>query len=148
MSVKFSGDTKEIVAGSKGEEILIYDLIANRVSTKVSHSHKDEINSVCFANRLNSQIIFTGSDDTLVKIWDRRMLGTNNREVGAFVGHHEGITNVASKGDGYYVASNSKDQLLKVWDIRKLTSSDDLKSINIPRRRFDYRYQKYPLTGK
>ena len=52
MSVKFSGDTKEIVAGSKRSDILIYDLLANRVSTRVANSHDDEINSVCFANRM------------------------------------------------------------------------------------------------
>ena len=108
MSIKFSGDTKEIVAGSKRADILVYDLLANRVTTRVPDCHHDEINSVCFANRLQSNIIFTGSDDGLVKIWDRRLLG-NNREVGAFVGHAEGITNVASKGDGFYVASNGKD---------------------------------------
>jgi len=63
---------------------------------------------VCFANRMHSNIIFTGSDDSMVKIWDRRALGTS-REVGAFVGHCEGITHVASKGDGVYMASNGKD---------------------------------------
>ena len=31
------------------------------------------------------------------------------------------MTNVASKGDGLYLASNGKDQLLKVWDIRKMS---------------------------
>jgi hypothetical protein len=29
--------------------------------------------------------------------------------MGAFIGHSEGITNVTSKGDGIYVASNGKD---------------------------------------
>lgn len=108
MSIKFSGDTKEIVAGTKRSDVLVYDLFANRVSTRVPNAHSDEINSVCFANRQQSNLIFTGSDDSLVKIWDRRALG-NNREAGAFVGHSEGITNVASKGDGIYVASNGKD---------------------------------------
>ena len=86
MSVKFSGDSRDIVAGTKSSEVLVYDLVSNRISSQVAHSHEDEINSVCFANRMHSQIIFTGSDDSLVKVWDRRALG-NNREAGAFVGH-------------------------------------------------------------
>jgi WD repeat-containing protein 23 len=45
----------------------------------------------------------------MVKVWDRRALGNNNRPVGVFVGHAEGVTNVASKGDGVYLASNAKD---------------------------------------
>lgn len=109
MSVKFSGDTREIVAGTKGAEVMVYDLVSNRVSTKVNHCHDDEINSVCFANRSQSNIIFTGSDDFLIKVWDRRALGTNSREAGNFVGHCEGVTHVASKGDGFYLASNGKD---------------------------------------
>jgi WD repeat-containing protein 23 len=108
MSIKFSGDTKEILAGTKGAEVLVYDLISNRVSTTVHSAHEDEINSVCFANRTMSNILFTGSDDSLIKVWDRRALG-NNREAGIFVGHFEGITHVTSKGDGNYLASNSKD---------------------------------------
>ena len=51
MSAKFSGDGKEIIGGTKGAELVCYDLLANRVSTRVPHSHDDEINSVCFANR-------------------------------------------------------------------------------------------------
>ena len=123
MSLKFSGDTKEIVAATKAADILIYDLISNRVSSRISNAHQDEINSVCFANRTQSNLIFTGSDDSLVKVWDRRVL---NREAGTFVGHSEGITHVTSKGDGVLLASNSKDQLLKVWDIRMMVQREDL----------------------
>lgn len=94
--------------------------------TKVEGTHEDEINSVCFANRTSSNIIFTGSDDSFIKIWDRRAL-SNNREAGAFIGHCEGITHVASKGDGIYMASNSKDQLLKVWDLRKMVTAERVK---------------------
>ncbi len=32
-----------------------------------------------------------------------------NKPAGVFIGHQEGIANVASKGDGIYVASNGKD---------------------------------------
>lgn len=108
MSCKFSGDGKELVGGSKGNEIVCYDLVANRVSTRVPNSHNDEINSVCWANRQHSNIFLSGSDDTFVKVWDRRSL-SGNRPVGIFVGHAEGITNVCSKGDGIHIASNAKD---------------------------------------
>ena len=95
--------------------------MSNKVSARISSAHNDEINSVCFANRQHSNVFLSGSDDSMVKVWDRRSI-SNNRPVGIFVGHAEGITNVCSKGDGIYVASNGKDQLLKVWDIRKMVS--------------------------
>ena len=75
---------------------------------KAENTHTDEINSVCFVNRQHGNVILTGSDDSLVKIWDRRALNSN-RPAGVFVGHAEGITNVCSKGDGIQVASNGKD---------------------------------------
>jgi WD repeat-containing protein 23 len=74
-------------------------------------------------------LIFTGSDDSLVKVWDRRVL---TKEAGTFVGHSEGITHVTSKGDGILLASNSKDQLLKVWDIRMMVQPEDLYRLRIP----------------
>ena len=78
----------------------------------------------------------------MVKVWDRRAI-SSNVPVGVFVGHAEGITNVCSKGDGIYVASNGKDQLLKVWDIRKMVSYERFMRITRPPAQdngFDYRY--------
>lgn len=138
MSLKFSGDTREIVAATKSAEVLVYDLVAGRICNRVVGAHEDEINSVCFANRAHSNLIFTGSDDSLVKVWDQRAL---QREAGTFVGHSEGVTHVASKGDGVMLASNGKDQLLKVWDIRKMVAPELLQSVRLPRMSgFDYRW--------
>ena len=151
MSIKFSGDSKEILAGTKSAQLLIYDLMANRVSTSVNNTHTDEINSVCFANRMHSNIIFSGSDDGLIKVWDRRALNSN-RPAGVFIGHTEGVAHIASKGDGVYLASNSKDQLLKIWDIRKTVQYDgESRDQTLPKQdpTFDYRYgAKYPKVNQ
>lgn len=87
MSIKFSGDSREVLGWSKGGQILIYDMLTNRVPTIVSEAHEDEINSVCWANRESSNILYTGSDDCFVKVWDRRALGTNTKPAGVFIGH-------------------------------------------------------------
>jgi WD repeat-containing protein 23 len=86
----------------------------------------------------------------MVKVWDRRAI-SSNIPVGIFVGHAEGITNVCSKGDGIYVASNGKDQLLKVWDIRRMVSHDRFLHIKPPTQDngFDYRYgASYRMTNR
>lgn len=110
------------------------------------NTHDDEINSVCWANRESSNLLFTGSDDCYVKVWDRRALGKKNTPAGVFIGHQEGVTNVASKGDGIYLASNGKDQLLKVWDIRKMSDYTSFRNSKPLKRArgFDYRGQNYP----
>ena len=77
----------------------------------------------------------------MIKVWDRRAL-SGGREAGAFIGHAEGITNVASKGDGIYLASNGKDQLLKIWDLRKMVTREQMRGLSLPGHAngFDYRW--------
>jgi len=88
------------------------------------------------------QIIVSGSDDTFIKVWDRRV--GFDRPVGVLAGHTEGVTYLEERGDGVYLLSNSKDQSAKLWDIRAMLES-------CPRRteRFDwdYRWQSYPGLG-
>lgn len=109
--------------------------------------HSDEINAVCFADPLSTNVLFSGSDDSMVKVWDRRSMA-GGREAGCLPGHMEGITFVATKGDGRYVISNSKDQTLKLWDIRKMMERRDFDAL---RRKdycsgFDYRWMVLPQS--
>jgi len=66
------------------------------VSSKVP-AHHDDINAVAFADE-SPHIIFSGSDDMLCKVWDRRALG-DHRPVGVMAGHLGGITNISSKAN-------------------------------------------------
>ena len=109
MSLRISGDGKEILAGTMQARLILYDLVAFREISKVYWTHHSDINSLCYANREHSNIIFTGGDDGLIKIWDKRALSNSTGAVGAFVGHAEGVTCVQSKGDGIYLVSNGKD---------------------------------------
>ena len=84
--------------------------------------HEDHVNAVCFADTDSPHILFSGSDDTTIKVWDRRSMASG-REAGVFTGHLEGLTYVDSKGDGRYVLSNGKDQTMKLWDIRYVPNS-------------------------
>lgn len=64
-------------------------------------------------------MLVSGSDDSLIKVWDRRSM-RGQTPSGVLVGHTEGITFVASKGDGRYLVSNGKDQTCKLWDMRMM----------------------------
>lgn len=140
-SVKFSTDGRELVAGSSDDSIFIYDLPENRLSIRIP-AHASDVNVVCFADE-SGHLIYSGSDDTLCKVWDRRCLGTNGQAAGVLTGHIEGITFIDSRGDGRYFISNGKDQAIKLWDIRKMSSN----VTRMPRRRginWDYRWGHYP----
>ncbi|KAF9308558.1 hypothetical protein BG003_010938 [Podila horticola] len=142
-SVQFSGNGREIVAGG-GNRIYVYDIESRTVLHSVA-AHGDDVNSVCFSEPTSSQVVFSGSDDASVKVWDRRsMRAGSGIPSGVLVGHTEGITHVTSKGDNRYLASNGKDQKMLLWDLRMMHSNRDYRKM--PRNRgtgFDYRTDEY-----
>ncbi|XP_078179004.1 LEC14B homolog [Carex rostrata] len=141
-SVKFSSDGREILAGSNDDSIYVYDIHANKVSLRLE-AHTADVNTVAFADE-TSHLIFSGSDDGLCKVWDRRCLN-QGQVAGVLTGHLEGITCIDSRGDGRYFISNGKDQTLKLWDIRKMSTTDRSR---IRYSNWDYRYTQYPQQQK
>jgi WD repeat-containing protein 23 len=142
-SLRYSGDGKEIVAGTSDYAVYVYDLEVGKSILKID-GHSDDVNAVCYGDQSSPHILYSGSDDTVIKVWDRRSMG-DNREAGVFIGHTEGITYVDSKGDGRYVLSNGKDQTMKLWDLRKMMSTEQSAGID-PQRytsNFDYRFMTF-----
>jgi WD repeat-containing protein 23 len=146
-SVRFSGDGRHLVAGTGANSIVVYD-IERRKSLHHVRGHTDDVNAVCFADKSSPHILYSGSDDCTIKVWDTRSLG-DGREAGAFVGHTEGLTYIDSKGDGRYILSNAKDQSMKLWDLRMAMSTSRFHELDVtaPTRNrdyeYDYRWQEY-----
>ncbi|PLB39231.1 WD40 repeat domain-containing protein [Aspergillus candidus] len=143
-SLRFSGDGREIVAGTDDDSVVVYDL-ETRQSVLHVQNHEDHVNAVCFGDKSSPHILYSGSDDTTLRVWDRRSMG-DGREAGVFMGHTEGLTYVDSKGDGRYILSNGKDQSMKLWDLRKMMTTADFDKINVGHHAtgFDYRTESYP----
>jgi WD repeat-containing protein 23 len=146
-SIRFSGDGRELIAGNNVSGLIVYDIESRRVLHDIQ-AHEDDVNAVCFADPKDPHIIYSGSDDQVIKVWDRRSMG-DGREAGAFVGHIEGLTYIDSKGDGRYILSNGKDQTMKLWDLRMAMSTERYRGLN-PRQHtrqtdFDYRMEDYDL---
>ncbi|XP_011264548.1 DDB1- and CUL4-associated factor 11 isoform X2 [Camponotus floridanus] len=144
-SIVFSYDGREIFGGANNGYIYIYDRECNRQILRFS-GHSKDVNTVAIADNI-SQIFYSGSDDGLCKVWDRRLISeTNSRPVGVLVGHNNGITHIDSRGDGRYLISNSKDQSIKLWDIRKCSShrAEEIARQFVNRQHWDYRWQRMP----
>lgn len=148
-SLQFANGGAELVAGV-GNRLVAYD-IERKKTVAQTIAHCDDVNAVALAdNSFKSNVIVSGSDDTRIRIWDRRCLHSARSSVGVLVGHTEGITHVHSKGDGVYVLSNGKDQCAKLWDLRMAISDAE------HTRRFrhiplsgthDYRWEYYEDAG-
>ncbi|KAF7347354.1 WD-REPEATS-REGION domain-containing protein [Mycena venus] len=143
-SCRFSADGNEVIAGGNGQ-LFVYDLLANRRTVKIE-AHTDDVNSCTWADTSSGNVLVSASDDTFLKVWDRRSLGVSQKPSGVLMGHTEGITYVSAKGDGRYVISNGKDQKLRLWDLRKMRSNADLEAVedNYYGTNYDYRYPHYP----
>ncbi|KAK3086710.1 hypothetical protein FSP39_022349 [Pinctada imbricata] len=155
-SLTFSSDNKEILGGANDGCLYVYDRESNNRILRQIDSHDDDVNAVAFADD-SSHILFSGGDDGLVRVWDRRTLREDDPEpCGVMAGHTDGITYIDSKGDARYLITNSKDQTMKLWDMRKFSSSDAIEATKkaVSRQRWDYRWQSVPksvydiLTGK
>ncbi|KAG1664335.1 hypothetical protein FOA52_011649 [Chlamydomonas sp. UWO 241] len=152
-SIKWSGDGREIIAGTNDERVYVYDVESSRV-VAFAGGHTDDINAVVYMDD-TSNVFASGSDDQLIKVWDRRIVDTRGRckPVGVFVGHTEGLTHLDSKGDGRYLISNSKDQCIKLWDMRSGMVSEEMANAQssapgVPSFRWDYRWMQYPGAGR
>ena len=121
----------------------VYDIESRQSILKIP-GHTEDVNAVCFGDTSSPHILYSGSDDTLIKVWDRRSMG-DSREAGVFMGHTEGLTYVDSKGDGRYVLSNGKDQTMKLWDLRKMMPTEKASRLDPAKftTGFDYRFMRF-----
>ena len=117
----------------------MYDVETRQSILRIS-GHTEDVNAVCFGDNQSPHILYSGSDDTTIKVWDRRSLA-GGREAGVFLGHTEGLTYVDSKGDGRYVLSNAKDQTAKLWDLRKMISAEKADQIDPSKYTTEFEYR-------
>ncbi|XP_019872146.1 DDB1- and CUL4-associated factor 11 [Aethina tumida] len=144
-SVVFSADGRELLGGANDACIYIYDRQRHSQTLKIP-AHEYDVNSVVFADE-SCQIIYSGGDDGMVRVWDRRALDESRpKHVGCLAGHVDGVTHVDSRGDGRHLISNSKDQSIKLWDIRRFSSESAASAALkvVQDQTWDYRWQEVP----
>ena len=82
---------------NEGALLKMFDLEAETVKNSII-THKDDINSVCYADKDKSSIFITASDDSTSELWDTTIL-KSNEPVGIFYGRASGLTYVESQED-------------------------------------------------
>ncbi|PNF20119.1 DDB1- and CUL4-associated factor 11 [Cryptotermes secundus] len=144
-SLVFSSDGREILGGANDGFLYVYDRECNQRALRIE-GHDDDVNTVAFADS-TSQILYSGGDDGLCKVWDRRTLSElNPKPVGVLAGHMDGVTYIDPRGDGRHLISNCKDQSIKLWDVRVFSGSSGQNNTRkaVSDQTWDYRWQKVP----
>jgi WD40 repeat protein len=84
IACKFFG--KDILVGNRRSEIMLYDLFSDKVAVRLKDAHDIKtLNSVAPVDG-DPNLIVSGGDDMIIKVWDARNMGTN-KQVGNFIGH-------------------------------------------------------------
>ena len=52
-----------------------------------------DINTVC---PMQDNVLATGADDGVIKLWDKRFLDSTSKPIGCFLGHDDGIMSLDS----------------------------------------------------
>ena len=163
--IQFDPDSTKIAAGWSSGVFTVYDLVTKQIETRSGNVHDDDINTITFCDR---NLICTGSDDALIKIFDTRAGGGINNHssssrfnlhssstgngmlVGGFIGHLQGLTCVSvpnTHDRSNYIISNGKDQCCKLWDLRVMNNNKQLNDtgdrLRTRTNQFDYRYGGY-----
>ncbi|XP_058036298.1 DDB1- and CUL4-associated factor 11 isoform X1 [Ahaetulla prasina] len=148
-SLAVSSDGREVLGGANYGCVYVFDMEQNKRTLKIE-AHEDDVNAVAFADN-SSHIVFSGGDDAICKVWDRRTMREDNPQpVGILAGHQDGITFIDSKGDARYLISNSKDQTIKLWDMRKFSGQEGLEASRhaVTQQIWDYRWQQVPKKAR
>eukprot|EP00638_Chattonella_subsalsa_P009340 CAMPEP_0117748650 /NCGR_PEP_ID=MMETSP0947-20121206/9268_1 /TAXON_ID=44440 /ORGANISM="Chattonella subsalsa, Strain CCMP2191" /LENGTH=584 /DNA_ID=CAMNT_0005566405 /DNA_START=94 /DNA_END=1844 /DNA_ORIENTATION=+ len=107
-------DKELLYSGSQDNSVSIWDLNSGQVEPESAFSGHHA--AVQVVKQLGRQSCISGSSDTTLRIWDRRM----HRCVSVLEGHNGPITCLQlAPNDSMAIASGSCDSNIFVWDIRK-----------------------------
>ena len=107
-------NNKNLFYAGIGKNIEIMDLI-NYKSLRLIKAHKEKIRSIALTK--NEKFIITGSDDSLIKIWNSKTLVLQ----GSLNGHRSLVLMVSVTFDGKHIVSCSADNLIILWKIQSLS---------------------------
>ena len=114
-SIKDKDGNNKVAIGGKGE-IKIIDLTGGNVIRIIQTPYETPVNSLC---DLGNGRIASGSDDTMVRVWDVN----SGMSLKVLKGHTRKVISLCALGDGRIV-SGSSDTTLRVWDTVGATSRE------------------------
>jgi len=115
VSLAFNNDESQLLSGSNGGSVKIYDLNQDVHAGKFAYSlngHLSTIHSVCY-HPYSDYIIGSCSEDTNVRIWDSR----TKSSIVLYKGHKSGVNCTKFAPNGQCIASSSSDGTVHIFDL-------------------------------
>ncbi|CAI9095529.1 OLC1v1031510C1 [Oldenlandia corymbosa var. corymbosa] len=98
-------------AGSDGK-VLVWD-VDGGFCTHFFKGHKGVVNFVMFHPDPNRLLLFSGSDDTTIRIWDL----TRKKCLATLEKHLSAVTSLAITEDGGTLLSSGRDKIVNLWSL-------------------------------
>jgi WD40 repeat protein len=109
-AVAFRPDGKQIAVGNVDQTIALYDTTGKLEQRW--NAHGVAVN--CVAYSPNGQLLASGGNDTLVRVWSVANPGVDPI---VLAGHLGPVSGVAFRKDNQHLASAGADQLVKLWKV-------------------------------
>ncbi|XAR71526.1 hypothetical protein NMG60_11017839 [Bertholletia excelsa] len=93
-------------------KVLVWD-IDGGFCTHFFKGHKGVVTSIMFHPDHNRLILFSGSDDATIRVWDlvsKKCIGTLDK-------HFSTVTSMAVSEDGWTLLSSGRDKVVNLWDL-------------------------------
>ena len=90
-----------LATGGSDYSLYVYQITAKGVTRlwNEKSAHSGAVLVVCFSHGENANLLFTGGQDAVVKVWDIQ----SGEVIGELLSHKERITTIATSVDGRYV---------------------------------------------
>ncbi|PON77530.1 Guanine nucleotide-binding protein, beta subunit [Parasponia andersonii] len=93
-------------------KVLVWD-VDGGFCTHYFKGHKGVVSTVLFHPDPSKSLLFSGSDDTTVQVWNL----ITKKSVATLNGHHSTVTSVALSEDGGTLLSAGRDKVVMLWDL-------------------------------
>lgn len=109
-SVAIASNNQHLVIGTKGGDLIIYNMMTDSVEKKINGAHFEDITTVKFFP--SNKVILSVGIDLKIKLW-----GLNGELVRTMINQVKAITSISLLGKtGRNFVSGSKDGSIDVWE--------------------------------
>ncbi|XVF56548.1 hypothetical protein PTKIN_Ptkin06aG0129800 [Pterospermum kingtungense] len=112
MGMACHGSGGLLATSGSDRKVLVWD-VDGGFCTHYFKGHKGVVTSIMFHPDVNKTLLFSGSDDATVRVWDLLV----KKCVAVLEKHFSAVSSVAVSEDGWTLLSAGRDKVVNVWDL-------------------------------